>query len=693
MCVCDPSVPVNPYLMTFINLIVCCIFCRKSILAFSSLFLFARLQAQADNSKYALLIGVSVYADPSWGPPLSSENDVKLLRSMLLSRGFPESNILLLVNEKATYDGISAAFKQLREMVTPGSAVYFHFSGHGQQIFDTTYPKLDEQDGYDEALVPYDAPKSFPRAKSGVEKHFRDDQLFEQLQLLRRKLGAQGSLFVTLDACHSGTATRGVDQSLTRGTSIPYKPAGYSPKRSALVDQNLFEDIGSKESVAPITCFYACAPFELNTETKENGQGVGALTYSVIRALEQTSTFNTYGSLFERIRRIMNDKVPGQTPQYEGAMNAQIFNGKLSPPRSYVIVDKVVDPKKRMRIQAGMLNGLNKGTELSFYAADSDTTGIVPMAKGFIDSVSLTQSFVTITATAPNYYWKKMDGAWGYVTQPSFPFTLAVSMGDVKNPALLRGIQKNSFVSVGKDAPYLTAFLNKRKDSVYFMNRYGYPSKLGVSLKDTAQMDQALRSILLRAARAQFYRSFHELTDTSLISNVIFQPFFSADSSENLLLSSVDRSGNPFLHKNDSFRVIIHFRKPLTRKLFYDVVDIQPDDIAYSWWQNAGSKMMPEQRVIPEKSMSYELPDYVKISDPFGKEHLLFLFSQSPIYLDRQMLSRGSSAVSLQEAFDLIRAESGGGQTRSGNTGKGLLSNKLYSEVIRFEIRPSSNRK
>ena len=40
------------------------------------------------------------------------------------------------------------------------------------------------------------------------EKHLRDDELEKYLTCIRQKTGANGSVLVTFDACHSGTANR-----------------------------------------------------------------------------------------------------------------------------------------------------------------------------------------------------------------------------------------------------------------------------------------------------------------------------------------------------------------------------------------------------------------------------------------------------------------------------------------------------
>ena len=44
------------------------------------------------------------------------------------------------------------------------------------------------------------------------EDHFADDQMKFYLDQVRLKVGGEGQVIVVIDACHSGTATRGSDQ-------------------------------------------------------------------------------------------------------------------------------------------------------------------------------------------------------------------------------------------------------------------------------------------------------------------------------------------------------------------------------------------------------------------------------------------------------------------------------------------------
>lgn len=71
--------------------------------------------------------------------------------------GFDESNITVLMDDgqhtSPTKDAIIAAYEQVVSESKPGDAIFLHYSGHGSKVADSSG---DEDDGYDEVLVPLD---------------------------------------------------------------------------------------------------------------------------------------------------------------------------------------------------------------------------------------------------------------------------------------------------------------------------------------------------------------------------------------------------------------------------------------------------------------------------------------------------------------------------------------------------------
>lgn len=157
--------------------------------------------------KRALLIGISHYPQTTKSNPctwtnIHGCNDVRLLRGTLQKQGF---RITTLTNAQATASHIRRALKRLCQQTAKGDMVVIHFSGHGQPFEDLSG---DEADGWDEAIVPYDAKKCYNRTYTG-RCHIIDDELERYINNLRTTVGPRGFVYVMLDACHMGGASRG----------------------------------------------------------------------------------------------------------------------------------------------------------------------------------------------------------------------------------------------------------------------------------------------------------------------------------------------------------------------------------------------------------------------------------------------------------------------------------------------------
>ena len=159
------------------------------------------------GEKRALLIGISEYPthrmpELTWNP-IHGANDVALIKKTLQKQGY---SITLLTNANATASKIRSAFMKLEKDVKQDDIVYIHFSGHGQAYEDVSG---DEADGWDEALVPYDAMLQFKQGVYDGSRHILDDELEQYLTAIRNKAGKNGHVYVVLDACHMGGASRG----------------------------------------------------------------------------------------------------------------------------------------------------------------------------------------------------------------------------------------------------------------------------------------------------------------------------------------------------------------------------------------------------------------------------------------------------------------------------------------------------
>ena len=261
---------------------------RHWVLLLTLFFLLSAATPQhASPHKLALIIAIGTYDSTTGWKSISSLNDINYMKPALIGQGFEESNIEIIKNEQANKVGIIAAIDRLIAKAKAGDIVVFHFSGHGQQIFDDT--NKDEADGYDEALVAYDGKMRYSGSYTG-QNHLRDDELGNKLSALRKNIGKEGSLLVLLDACHSGTGTRGQEFAITRGTDAKCEPEGYAktitPSRGTGAE-GVFDD---KELLSNMVVISAASADQLNYETKDAKQnGVGSLSYAFSQAISQTT--------------------------------------------------------------------------------------------------------------------------------------------------------------------------------------------------------------------------------------------------------------------------------------------------------------------------------------------------------------------------------------------------------------------
>ena len=269
------------------------------IMAIIALFLSVQLSAQ---TKRALVIGLGKQEDNSWAK-INGDKDVPYVQAMLKKAGYKDFDIITLSNSKATKAGIVNAFDNLTKKCKTGDIIYIHFSGHGQLVTDLDG---DEDDGWDEAWIPYDAYLKFGEHDNG-EKHLIDDEIHVLLTRIKEKIGNDGEMLVVVDACFSGDSTRGEDiEETVRGVFdefvIPSVPKNDKAKRN--------KANGKQEQWLTLS---ACTDYQLNQEMK-NPQ-VGKLTYALFSLSENgTVTWKSVQKFMHRNRSEL-PQTPVLTPK------------------------------------------------------------------------------------------------------------------------------------------------------------------------------------------------------------------------------------------------------------------------------------------------------------------------------------------------------------------------------------------
>jgi len=153
---------------------------------------------------YGVIVACSSYFDSSHNipppprPPIPEWKLKVLYNSLLKANNWDKEHLILLLNEEATRERIIEALWFMSKVVTKNDIFIFSWSGHGCQVVDDND---DEEDGYDEAICPWDTMKQQGNKLINV---IRDDEL----NSLFSNITAKG-LCLIFDCCFSGGLVNG----------------------------------------------------------------------------------------------------------------------------------------------------------------------------------------------------------------------------------------------------------------------------------------------------------------------------------------------------------------------------------------------------------------------------------------------------------------------------------------------------
>jgi len=145
---------------------------------------------KAKPRRRALLVGINNYPDPA-NRLEGCVNDTFLMSSLLQERGFEPTDIRVVLDDRATAQGIKERMEWLLDGAEDGMERVFFYSGHGAQM--PGYNSAEKIDHVDECLVPW----NFNWTK---ENAITDDDFFT----LYSNLPFKARFFSIFDCCHAG---------------------------------------------------------------------------------------------------------------------------------------------------------------------------------------------------------------------------------------------------------------------------------------------------------------------------------------------------------------------------------------------------------------------------------------------------------------------------------------------------------
>lgn len=374
---------------------------------------------QAARGEYhALLVGCTRYVHLANRFQLEGpSNDVALFREVLIKRfGVAPERITILTETggkaRPTRANIVAAFEDLIRRVRPGDQVVVFLAGHGtRQPADLSDPEYDKPDGLAEVFCPSDI-EDLEHNREGKIVNGIADREFRQW---RRALTDKGArVWITIDACHSGTMTRGNSLEIVRGIPpqelLPdsvlreaRQKAMESRKRPQAASLRQASDDRSPAR-GDWTALYACQADEVTVERplpreSEDAQYHGLLTFALAKILTESSGAITYRELAERIHAQYlqwGGMLP--TPLLEGSNRDLAVLGAEELARKLPI-RLTRDALGRARIDAGAIHGLSLGSILVVYPADREQK-----PENRIGHVRITQLHATDAEVEPCAY-------------------------------------------------------------------------------------------------------------------------------------------------------------------------------------------------------------------------------------------------------------------------------------------------
>jgi len=474
--------------------------------------------------------------------------------------------------------GFEKSLDKLAQSSGAGDVVVIHFSSHGQQLEDDGD---DEMDKLDEAIVPYDAvyssnPVEFQKFAPG---YFRDDQFGEKVTAIRNNLGSKGDLLVLMDACHSGTGTRGPGIAVVRGSKAPMVSSTFNTKGAPTKDEaGVFKEstkVKLKSDAATYVVISGAQAQELNYETTdENRKAVGSLSYAFSKALSTLEGTTSYRSLFAAIELVMREKSPKQKPVMEGdGTDRELFGGKYVRQKAYFSIVPAQSNPNSIEINGGTVSGITLGSIVSFYPAGTvDPAGKDPLQKGKVTAVRNFSATVKLDKAEPDLVKKS---PWAFVTELAYGNTKIKLKVNTSIPGAAAQAQSAfkdfKLVELNSNGGLYLDTSGSTDAWIYKYANSGIPFGTETfSLTDSATMKETLK----RYDRYQYLQNlkFSEQGLSARVDVVFLDANKNIDEAK--LASRTKLTG---LELQEGDEVYLKITNTGDKKFFINIVDVQPD--------------------------------------------------------------------------------------------------------------------
>jgi hypothetical protein len=646
------------------------------------------------QTKRALIIAIGNYPASSGWDYLNSLNDVPMIQGALLKQNFLPANITVLTDDKATKKRIIDALDNLIAASQKGDIVVIHVSSHGEQIQDDNG---DEADGLDECIVPYDAVYSdskedFSKVSSG---YIRDDLFGEKITLLRNKIGKKGDALVTIDACHSGSGTRG-GRAKIRGGKAPIVSNDFDANKLSTKDSaGVFKENGQtklNDDAGSFVLISAALAQELNCECYDDQKkAVGSLSYAFGKVLGSLKGAITYRTLFSRMDDLLQQKVSEkptpnckQNPVLEGdGIDRELFGGQYQQQEPYFSINKAKSNSAAVEINGGTVAGITVGSVISFYPDNVlDPAGKTALQKG---KVTAAQNFTsTVKLDRPNPALLK-NIVKAFITEVSYgtgKIKLGLdSLDKVTRQKMLENLKGFQLAEVSSNCElYFGKSRTDDKLALYF------PAS-GDLFTDTLDVNNpsVIKNVLKRYDRFRYLKGLRN-DEEGLSANVelvFLDPGGNIDSSK---MKTRTNLGQMVLKEEDI--VYLKITNTGSKSFYINVVDIQPDGIINPIIPNKTRNIKAGDCMVEAGKSLFFNENGITIYPPYGKEIFKIFLSSDKLDLEEILASKqgiGSRSVlsDMEKVFRDSEVNEVGARGGTGkvNTQSGTIFNLNFTIV------------
>ncbi|KAL6299525.1 caspase domain-containing protein [Sparassis latifolia] len=246
-------------------------------------------------------------------------NDAHNVRRFLCEDyGYQYEDIVVLTDDSSnprsipTKENMIEAMQWLVSNAQPHDALFFYYSGHGEQTKDMNG---DEQDGYNDVIYPVDFQENGPLV---------DNMLHD---ILVKPLPPGCRLTTIFDSCHSGTALDlpyiynhygkikepGFIKKASQGLLTAFAGCGFARAFSSAIEFMERRLRQTKTSPADVISWSGCKDSQTSADMFEADQATGAMSYAFMTSLRQ-NRHQSYQQLLVNLRGMLPQHY-NQTPQ------------------------------------------------------------------------------------------------------------------------------------------------------------------------------------------------------------------------------------------------------------------------------------------------------------------------------------------------------------------------------------------